>query len=182
MLIETLVQLGAEVRWASCNIFSTQDHAAAAIAATGVPVFAYKGESLEEYWDFTHRIFEWHDGSTPNMILDDGGDASLLAYLGTQAEKDPSVVSKPTNEEERALFAAIRKRIDAKPGWYSKALKGIKGVTKRRRPRFPPVSDGKDGRFPPRHHRQRFGDHRISTISTAAAIRCRLDQARDRFD
>ena len=129
VLIETLVALGAEVRWASCNIFSTQDHAAAAIAAAGVPVFAYKGESLDEYWDFTHRIFDWHDGGTPNMILDDGGDATLLAYLGTQAEKDPSLISKPTNEEEQALFAAIRKRIETKPGWYAKALAGIKGVT-----------------------------------------------------
>ena len=129
VLIETLVALGAEVRWASCNIFSTQDHAAAAIAAAGIPVFAYKGEGLDEYWEFTHRIFEWHDGGTPNMILDDGGDATLLAYLGTQAEKDPSVVSKPTNDEEKALFAAIRKRLDTKPGYYSKALAAIKGVT-----------------------------------------------------
>jgi adenosylhomocysteinase len=129
VLIETLVALGAEVRWASCNIFSTQDHAAAAIAAAGIPVFAYKGEGLEEYWEFTHRIFDWHDGGTPNMILDDGGDATLLAYLGTQAEKNPSLISKPTNEEEQALFAAIRKRIDAKPGWYAKALAGIRGVT-----------------------------------------------------
>src|SRR5438067_6169171 len=129
VLIETLVDLGASVRRASCNIFSTQDHAAAAIAAAGVPVFAFKGESLEEYWEFTHRIFEWHDGGTPNMVLDDRGDASLLAYLGSKAEKDPSVVSKPTNEEEIALYAAIRKRLDSKPGWYSKALAGIKGVT-----------------------------------------------------
>ena len=129
VLIETLVALGAEVRWASCNIFSTQDHAAAAIAAAGVPVFAYKGESLTEYWDFTHRIFEWHDGGLPNMILDDGGDATLLAYLGSNAEKDPSLVAKPTNEEEEALFAAIRKRNDAKPGWYAKALANIRGVT-----------------------------------------------------
>jgi adenosylhomocysteinase len=129
VLIETLVALGAEVRWASCNIFSTQDHAAAAIAAAGIPVFAYKGEGLDEYWDFTHRIFDWHDGGTPNMILDDGGDATLLAYLGTQAEKDPSVISKPSNEEEHALFAAIRKRIDSKPGWYAKALAAIRGVT-----------------------------------------------------
>ncbi|MGZ5172784.1 MAG: adenosylhomocysteinase [Burkholderiales bacterium] len=129
VLIETLVALGAEVRWASCNIFSTQDHAAAAIAAAGIPVFAYKGESLEEYWEFTHRVFDWHDGGTPNMILDDGGDATLLVYLGTQAEKNPSLISKPTNEEEQALFAAIRKRIDAKPGWYAKALAGIRGVT-----------------------------------------------------
>src|ERR1700754_4708041 len=118
VLIETLVSLGAEVRWASCNIFSTQDHAAAAIAAAGVPVFAFKGEGLEEYWDFTHRIFEWHDGGMPNMILDDGGDATLLTYLGTNAEKDPSIIAKPTNEEEEALFAAIKKRKAEKPGWY----------------------------------------------------------------
>jgi adenosylhomocysteinase len=129
VLIETLVSLGAEVRWASCNIFSTQDHAAAAIAAAGVPVFAYKGESLKEYWDFTHRIFEWHDGGLPNMILDDGGDATLLAYLGSNAEKDPSLIAKPTNEEEEALFAAIKKRNAERPGWYAKALANIKGVT-----------------------------------------------------
>jgi adenosylhomocysteinase len=129
VLIETLVSLGAEVRWASCNIFSTQDHAAAAIAASGVPVFAYKGESLKEYWDFTHRIFEWHDGGLPNMILDDGGDATLLAYLGSNAEKDPSIIAKPANEEEEALFAAIKKRNAERPGWYAKALAGIKGVT-----------------------------------------------------
>jgi adenosylhomocysteinase len=129
VLIETLLDLGAEVRWASCNIFSTQDHAAAAIAAAGVPVFAYKGESLKEYWDFTHRIFEWHDGGLPNMILDDGGDATLLAYLGTNAEKDPSIIAKPTNEEEEALFAAIKKRNAERPGWYAKALASIKGVT-----------------------------------------------------
>ncbi len=129
VLIETLKELGADVRWASCNIFSTQDHAAAAIAAAGIPVFAYKGESLDEYWEFTHRIFDWHDGGTPNMILDDGGDATLLTYLGSRAEQDPSLVSKPTNEEERALFAAIKKRLDSKHGWYSKALAAIKGVT-----------------------------------------------------
>ena len=129
VLIETLTALGAEVRWASCNIFSTQDHAAAAIAASGVPVFAYKGENLTEYWDFTHRIFDWHDGGLPNMILDDGGDATLLAYLGTNAEKDPSLVSKPTNEEEEALYAAIKKRIETRPGWYAKALASIRGVT-----------------------------------------------------
>ena len=111
VLIETLTALGAEVRWASCNIYSTQDQAAAAIAADNIPVFAYKGENLEEYWDFTHRIFEWHDGGMPNMILDDGGDATLLLHLGTRAEKDASVVAKPTNEEETALFAAIKKRL-----------------------------------------------------------------------
>ena len=105
VLIETLVALGAEVRWASCNIYSTQDHAAAAIAETGVPVFAFKGESLDEYWAFTHKIMEWHDGGTPNMILDDGGDATMLAILGTKAEKDISVLDKPTSHEETALFA-----------------------------------------------------------------------------
>ena len=108
VLIETLQALGAEVRWASCNIYSTQDHAAAAIAADGIPVFAYKGESLDEYWEFTHRIFEWPDGGTPNMILDDGGDATLLLHLGARAEKDAAVVAKPANEEETALFAAIK--------------------------------------------------------------------------
>ncbi len=129
MLIETLTALGAEVRWASCNIFSTQDHAAAAIAVAGIPVFAYKGETLEEYWDFTHRIFEWHDGGTPNMILDDGGDATLLLHLGSDAEKDPSVIANPTCEEEQFLFAAIKKRLAEKPGWYSKTAAAIKGVT-----------------------------------------------------
>ncbi|HXZ52759.1 MAG TPA: adenosylhomocysteinase [Burkholderiales bacterium] len=126
VLIETLKALGAEVRWASCNIFSTQDHAAAAIAAGGTPVFAYKGESLEEYWEFTHRIFEFGDGRGPNMILDDGGDATLLVHLGKRAEKDPSVLAKPTSDEERALFNAIKKR---KPGWYSQLASEIRGVT-----------------------------------------------------
>ena len=129
VLIETLVKLGAEVRWASCNIFSTQDHAAAAIAAAGVPVFAYKGESLTEYWEFTHRIMEWQDGGTPNMILDDGGDATVLVTLGTRAEKDPSLVSKPSNEEETVLFEAIRKRLKEHPGYYSRIQANIKGVT-----------------------------------------------------
>jgi adenosylhomocysteinase len=129
VLIETLTALGAEVRWASCNIYSTQDQAAAAIAADNIPVFAYKGENLDEYWDFTHRIFEWHDGGMPNMILDDGGDATLLLHLGTRAEKDASVVSKPTNEEETALYAAINKRLKTHPGWYSARLAAIRGVT-----------------------------------------------------
>jgi len=129
MLIETLKALGADVRWASCNIFSTQDHAAAAIAAGGTPVFAYKGEGLEEYWEFTHRIMEWDDGGTPNMILDDGGDATLLVTLGTKAEQDPSVLDNPTGEEEQALYASIRKRLAEKPGWYSEIQKNIKGVT-----------------------------------------------------
>lgn len=129
VLIETLQALGAEVRWASCNIFSTQDHAAAAIAEAGIPVFAFKGESLEEYWEFTHRIMEWKDGSTPNMILDDGGDATILVLLGSQAESDPSVVANPTNEEETALFASIRKRLESNPGYYTRIKEAIKGVS-----------------------------------------------------
>jgi len=129
VLIETLKALGAEVRWASCNIFSTQDHAAAAIAAAGTPVFAYKGESLDEYWEFTHRIFEFPGGQGPNMILDDGGDATLLIHLGVTAEQDPSVLDNPSSDEERALFAAIRRRLDQKPGWYTRTARGIKGVT-----------------------------------------------------
>src|SRR5690348_4974607 len=115
VLIETLRALGAEVRWASCNIYSTQDHAAAAIAAGGTPVFAYKGESLEEYWEFTHRIFEWPEGKFANMILDDGGDATLLVHLSMQAEKDDKVLAKPGSEEEEVLFAAIRARLKSKP-------------------------------------------------------------------
>jgi adenosylhomocysteinase len=129
VLIETLRALGAEVRWASCNIFSTQDHAAAAMAAAGVPVFAYKGETLEEYWEFTHRIFEWADGGTPNLILDDGGDATLVVTLGARAEREPEILADPKNEEERVLFAAIRRRLRERPGWYGKVLAGIRGVT-----------------------------------------------------
>ena len=130
VLIETLIKLGAQVRWASCNIFSTQDHAAAAIAAASIPVFAYKGESLDDYWEFTHRIFEWPDeDKAPNMILDDGGDATLLIILGSRAETDPSVIANPTNEEEDALFAAIRKRLSTSPGWYSSKRANIQGVT-----------------------------------------------------
>ena len=121
--------LGAEVRWASCNIYSTQDQAAAAIAVTGVPVFAYKGETLEEYWEYTHRIMQWGDGGGPNMILDDGGDATMLLILGAKAEKDPSVISTPTNEEEEALFAAIARRLKDEPGLYSRKLADIRGVT-----------------------------------------------------
>jgi len=128
VLIETLKVLGAEVRWASCNIFSTQDQAAAAIATGGTPVFAYKGETLVEYWDYTHRIFEF-DERGPNMILDDGGDATLLMHLGIRAEKDPSVLARPASEEETALFAAIKNRLAVQPGWYSKVSKDIKGVT-----------------------------------------------------
>jgi adenosylhomocysteinase len=129
VLIETLQALGARVRWASCNIFSTQDHAAAAIAATGTPVFAYKGESLDEYWDYTHRIFDWKDGGYSNMILDDGGDATLLLHLGTRAEKDAAVIFKPGSEEEICLFNAIKKKLAESPNWYSTRLKEIKGVT-----------------------------------------------------
>jgi len=130
VLIETLKALGADVRWASCNIYSTQDHAAAAIAATGTPVFAIKGESLEDYWDYTHRIFEWADGGVPNMILDDGGDATLLVHLGLRAEQgDTKFLDKAGNEEEDVLFAAIRKRLKEKPGWYGDVAKSIRGVT-----------------------------------------------------
>ncbi len=129
VLIETLVALGAEVRWASCNIFSTQDHAAAAIAESGVPVFAFKGETLEDYWQYTHRIMEWHDGGTPNMILDDGGDATMLINLGSKAEKDISVLDNPGSEEEVVLFAAIKQKIAESPNWYSTILKNIRGVT-----------------------------------------------------
>lgn len=129
VLIETLQALGADVRWASCNIYSTQDHAAAAIAATGTPVFAFKGESLEEYWDLADRIFEWPDGETANMILDDGGDATMLILLGADAEKDPTLLDKPANEEEEALFATIKRRLDKQPNWYSTVKANIKGVT-----------------------------------------------------
>jgi adenosylhomocysteinase len=129
VLIETLKALGADVRWASCNIYSTQDHAAAAIAASGTPVFAIKGESLKDYWDYTHRIFEWADGGTPNMILDDGGDATLLVHLGIRAEKDPSLVARPTNEEEEILYASILKTNKERPGWYAKLGAAIRGVT-----------------------------------------------------
>ncbi|HZT19144.1 MAG TPA: adenosylhomocysteinase, partial [Dongiaceae bacterium] len=129
VLIETLKHLGADVRWASCNIYSTQDHAAAAIAKAGIPVFAYKGESLAEYWDFTHRIFQWSDGGTPNMILDDGGDATLLVHLGIKAAKDSAVIAKPGNEEEEALYAAIARQLEKDPGWYETLGRSIRGVT-----------------------------------------------------
>jgi adenosylhomocysteinase len=133
VLIESLQALGAEVRWASCNIYSTQDHAAAAIAVGGTPVFAFKGETLDEYWEFTHRIFEWTDSNGQqefaNMILDDGGDATMLLYLGSKAEVDPTVLDDPGSEEEVALFNSIRKRLDTRHGWYTKALAAIQGVT-----------------------------------------------------
>src|SRR5471030_2051577 len=129
VLIETLQALGADVRWASCNIFSTQDHAAAAIAAKGTPVFATKGETLFEYWDYAHKIFEWSDGGYPNLILDDGGDATLLCVLGPKAEKDPSVLNNPQNEEEEALYAVMKRYLKEKPGFYSAIRDSIKGVS-----------------------------------------------------
>ncbi|MCQ4189135.1 adenosylhomocysteinase [Methylocystis suflitae] len=130
VLIETLKALGADVRWASCNIYSTQDHAAAAIAATGTPVFAKKGESLEDYWDYTHKIFEWGDGGCPNMILDDGGDATLLIHLGLRAEQgDVAFLETASNEEEEVLYASIKKRLKANPGFYKRNAEAIKGVT-----------------------------------------------------
>lgn len=129
VLIETLIALGAEVRWVSCNIFSTQDHAAAAIAATGVPVYAYKGETLEEYWAYTHKIMTWSDGGTPNMILDDGGDATMLIVLGSKAEKDISVLDNPGSEEETVLYAAIKAKLAEDGQWYSRILANIQGVT-----------------------------------------------------
>jgi adenosylhomocysteinase len=128
-LIETLKALGADVRWASCNIYSTQDHAAAAVAAAGTPVFAYKSESLADYWEFTHKIFEWGDGGAANMILDDGGDATLLVHLGIQAEKNAKALAHPGSEEEEVLFAAIKRRLKSKPGWYAKLGAAIKGVS-----------------------------------------------------
>ena len=129
VLIETLVELGAEVRWASCNIFSTQDHAAAAIAARNIPVFAVKGETLEEYWEYTHRILEWGDGGSPNMILDDGGDATGLVMLGSKAEQDITVLDNPGNEEETFLFASIKKKLAQDPSFYSRTKAQIQGVT-----------------------------------------------------
>ena len=129
VLIETLVALGAEVRWVSCNIFSTQDHAAAAIAAAGIPVFAHKGETLEEYWAFTDRMMDWSDGQTPNMILDDGGDATMYILNGAKAEIDPSFLEKPTNEEEEIFFATIKRRLASSPGFFSRIRDAIRGVS-----------------------------------------------------
>src|SRR5580700_6325415 len=129
VLIETLKDIGADVRWASCNIFSTQDHAAAAIAVTGSPVFAWKGETLPQYWDYAHKIFEWSDGGYPNLILDDGGDATLLCVLGPKAEQDPTLLDHPTNEEEEALYATMKRYLKEKPGFYSAIRAAIKGVS-----------------------------------------------------
>ena len=136
VLIETLKALGADVRWASCNIYSTQDHAAAAIAATGTPVFAIKGEGLKDYWDYTHRIFEWADGGAPNMILDDGGDATMLIHLGQRAEKgDTKFLDTASNEEEEVLYAAIKARLKTHPGWYGKNATSRSAVSLKRRRR-----------------------------------------------
>jgi adenosylhomocysteinase len=129
VLIQTLEALGADVQWVSCNIYSTQDHAAAAIAANGTPVFAYKGETLEEYWEFTDRMFHWHDGTGANLILDDGGDATMYLILGERAESDPSFLEKPGSEEEKFLFAQIKKRLAASPGWFAKTKAAIRGVS-----------------------------------------------------
>lgn len=136
VLIETLKELGADIRWASCNIFSTQDHAAAAIAAAGIPVFAVKGESLTEYWEYTDKIFQWTDGGLSNMILDDGGDATMYILLGARAEAGEDVLSNPGSEEEEILFAQINKRLKASPGWFTKQRDALKGVTKKRRQAF----------------------------------------------
>ena len=183
MLIETLKALGADVRWASCNVFSTQDHAAAAIAAGGTPVFAYKGESLDEYWEFTHRIFEWPDGRYANMILDDGGDATLLLMLGSRAEQDATVIAKPTNEEEVALYGAIRRRLETQPGWYSTRLREIKGVTEETttgvKRLYQAAAEGAAAL--PCHQRQRLG-HQVEVRQPVRLPRVagRRHQARDR--
>ena len=172
VLIETLEALGADVRWASCNIYSTQDHAAAAIAATGTPVFAVKGESLEDYWDYTHRIFEWADGGTPNMILDDGGDATLLVHLGIQAGKNPSVLNHPSNEEEEVLFAAIKKRLKEQARLVRDARQEHQGRHRgdhdRRAPALPD-GEGRTRCCSRRSTSTTASPNRSSTISTAAA-------------
>ena len=174
VLIETLKALGADVRWASCNIFSTQDHAAAAIAKGGTAVFAYKGESLEEYWDFTHRIFEWPDGGATNMILDDGGDATLLLHLGSKAEKDASVLASPHSEEERVLFAAIKKRLGEQSRLVHEAARvgarRDRGDDHRRPPPLPDAREGRPARSRPSTSTTR-SPSRSSTTSTAAASR-----------
>ena len=185
VLIETLEALGASVRWASCNIFSTQDHAAAAIAQGGIAVFAYKGETLEEYWEFTHRIFEWPDGGSTNMILDDGGDATLLVHLGAKAEKDASAIAKPTCEEERVLFAAIKKRLAAQPGWYSRQLASVRGVTEETTTgvhRLYQMQERGELRLPG-DQRQRLGDQeQVRQPLRLPRVAGRRHQARDRRD
>ena len=177
VLIETLQALGAEVRWASCNIYSTQDHAAAAIAARGTPVFAHKGESLAEYWDFTHRIFEWKDGADqagPNMILDDGGDATLLVHLGTRAETDPSCLNHATCEEEVELFASIKARLAKDPKFYSRIKAGDQGRDRgdddRRQAALPDAQGGPAG-LSRRSTSTTRSPRASSTTSTAAASR-----------
>ena len=159
VLIETLKALGADVRWASCNIYSTQDHAAAAIAKAGTPVFAVKGESLEEYWDYTHKIFEWGDGGAPNMILDDGGDATLLVHLGIRAEKDPSLISKPTNEEEEVLYKAIAQDQQGEARLVRQARRRHQGRHRGdHHGRAPSLHDGEGGQAAVAgHQRQRLG-------------------------
>jgi adenosylhomocysteinase len=157
VLIQTLEALGAEVQWVSCNIYSTQDHAAAAIAANGTPVWAYKGETLVEYWDYTDRLFHWHDGTSPNLILDDGGDATLYLVLGEKAEADPSILDKPSSEEETALFAQIKKRMEASPGWFVQDQGWHQGrVGRDDHRRQPPLPNGKTRRAAvPGNQRQR---------------------------
>ena len=162
VLIETLQALGADIRWASCNIFSTQDHAAAAIAATGTPVFATKGETLEEYWDYAHKIFEWADGGYPNLILDDGGDATLLCVLGPKAEKDASVISNPQNEEEEALFAVMKRYLKEKARLlfgHPRRDRGRVGGDHHGRP--PPVPDGHQGRSAFSGHQRQRQRHQV---------------------
>ena len=159
VLIETLEALGADIRWASCNIYSTQDHAAAAIAAAGIPVFAFKGETLKEYWDFTRRILEWGDGGTPNLILDDGGDATLLVHLGLRAEKgDTAFLDKPGSEEEEVLFALIKRTLKEKPGWFAELAKEHQGRLRGDDDRRPsPLRDAEEGRAAlPGDQRQRL--------------------------
>ena len=178
VLVETLQALGAQVRWASCNIFSTQDHAAAALVAEGTPVFAYKGETLTDYWDYTHRIFEFgpkgSEGEGPNMILDDGGDATLLMHLGQRAEKDISVLANPGSEEETCLFAAIKAKLAIDPTWYSAQERADHRRDRRdHHRRAPPEGDVGQGHADvPRHQRQRLASRRASsTTCTAAANR-----------
>jgi adenosylhomocysteinase len=172
VLIQTLEALGAEVRWASCNIFSTQDHAAAAIAAAGTPVFAVKGETLYEYWEYAHKIFEWADGGYPNLILDDGGDATLLCVLGPKAEKDPSVLNNPQNDEEEALYAVMKRYLKEKPGFYSAIRDAIqRRVGRNHHGRPPPLRDVREAascRSPPSTSTT-ASPSPSSTTSTAAA-------------
>ena len=177
VLVETLQALGAQVRWASCNIFSTQDHAAAALVVKGTPVFAYKGETLADYWDYTHRIFDFGakgtEGEGPNMILDDGGDATLLMHLGKRAEKDLSVLAKPDSEEETCLFAAIKAKLAQDPTWYSRKSAQIIGVTEETTTGVHRLKEmSRQGHADvPRHQRQRLASRRASSTTCTAAAR-----------